>query len=332
MPRWHFWTLINKSISSAYRAIQITNNYNILKQYNNLEHRDRLSLNLMSCFLLLIVCFSRSALSAEAILPRNEIQPTWMNTMLLPTQVVPIRSEQSQALTNNSIPANLVAKNGKLPPYLLEEAKPTTDVTKQLWQERVSISKEPKFNKNKKELQQIIDQIASMEIKSTDQTPEPLISVDPIQKAEPNKTATETEISQEETSAKTEYKAAKGRITSQTLEIFKKLAQQPEKLHNPVELAEILFDSNYLDEAAMCYRQAFDRMNANQKQQPIERQWVLFQLGNCLQNSDKTASLQMYRQLIEEYPNSPWVEIAKAKSKLIDWYMQDKPYSLIGQQ
>jgi uncharacterized protein with HEPN domain len=39
----------------------------------------------------------------------------------------------------------------------------------------------------------------------------------------------------------------------------------------------------------------------------------------------------MYRQLIAEYPGSPWVDLAKAREKLIDWYLKDKPRTLIAE-
>jgi tetratricopeptide (TPR) repeat protein len=315
--------------------MKITNNNNILEQYDKLEHKGRLTLSLMGCFLLLTVCVLSSAAYADAILPQDTTTQSWLDKLLLPIYASDIHPDQSQALTNNSIAVNLVEKTGKLPPYFLEETNPTTDATIQLWQERISISKEPKFNKNKKELQWIIDQISSMSLDSSDQETEPMTGVDPTHGTDPNESSTETENTQKQKegpSTKIEYKMPKGYITEQTLQIFKKLAQQPEKLHNPLDLAEILFSRNYLKEAAMCYRQALDRMNANKNQSPADKAWLLFQLGNCLQDSDKTTALQMYRQLIEEYPDSVWTDMAQVKSKLIDWYMQDKPHSLIGKQ
>jgi len=303
--------------------MKITSNNNILEQCDNLEHKERLSLCGMSCFLLVMACVLNSAAYADSILMQETTTQSWIDKLLLPIYANDVHFEQQQTLSNNSVSANLAAKTGKLPPYLLEEANPATDAAIQLWQERVSITKEPKFNKNKKDLQRIIDQISSISLDSSKQETEPEIAVDPAAETKPNEIPTETDNTQEQ---------KKGHITEKTLQLFKQLAQQPEKLHNPQELAEILFNRNYLNEAAMCYRQALDRMNANQNHKPTEKAWVLFQLGNCLQNTEKTTALQMYRQLIEEFPNSTWTEMAKVKSQLIDWYMQDKPHSLIGKQ
>jgi tetratricopeptide (TPR) repeat protein len=312
-----------------------TNNNNILEQCDNLELKGRLTLSLTGCFLLLSVCALNSAVYADAILPQDTNTQIWIDKFLLPIYTSDIHPEQPQALANNSIAANLTANTGKLPPYLLEEANPTTDAAVQLWQERISISKEPKFNKNKRELQRIIDQISSISIDSSDQETESATTVDPFGADEPNDFSTDTDDMQEQKErqpAKVKYKMPKGHITKKTLEIFTKLSQHPEKLRNPLELAEILFKRNYLEQAAMCYRQALDRMNANQNQQPVDKAWVLFQLGNCLKNTEKSTALQMYGQLIEEYPDSPWTDMAKVKRQLIEWYMQNKPHSLIGKQ
>jgi TolA-binding protein len=94
-------------------------------------------------------------------------------------------------------------------------------------------------------------------------------------------------------------------------------------------LAEILFNSNHLKEAAKCYQQALDRITANETDRFADKEWLLFQIGNCLRNTDRQAAMQIYSQLIAEYPDSPWVDLANAKSKLIDWYLKDKPDALI---
>jgi hypothetical protein len=43
-------------------------------------------------------------------------------------------------------------------------------------------------------------------------------------------------------------------------------------------------------------------------------------------------AIKMYRQLIIEHPNSPWKELAEARSKLLDWYQKDEPHKLIAEQ
>jgi hypothetical protein len=40
-------------------------------------------------------------------------------------------------------------------------------------------------------------------------------------------------------------------------------------------------------------------------------------------------AMRTYRQLIAEYPDSPWADLAKAQDKLVDWFHKDKPAALI---
>ena len=61
------------------------------------------------------------------------------------------------------------------------------------------------------------------------------------------------------------------------------------------------------------------------------RAWILFQIGNCLKDDDLAKAQEMYRQLITECPGSPWAEPAKAREKLIDWYLKEKPRTLIAE-
>ncbi len=62
-----------------------------------------------------------------------------------------------------------------------------------------------------------------------------------------------------------------------------------------------------------------------------DRAWILFQIGNCLRKDDLPAAAKMYQQLLTEYPNSPWVDLAKAQSNLIAWYLKDEPVKLIAE-
>ena len=51
-----------------------------------------------------------------------------------------------------------------------------------------------------------------------------------------------------------------------------------------------------------------------------------------LRDIDPPTAVEMYEQLIAEYPNSPWADLAKARTKLIDWYLKDKPDTLINER
>ncbi len=332
--------------------MEITIKNEILEQSDNPGRKSSLTLlvplSFRLCFLFLIVCIliplARAETLSEDIDPISLLEfpltPSSQNVNISNTQEysnVPSRtitklSDQYQTQTNSNIAENFAATVDKKTSHLLIAKSPTTDISRQLWQARISASKNRKPNQSKNELRQIIRQIDSIEFKPQDQTPEPLIVVEPIQKAELNEISSDTEISQEQEPSKIERELPDGQITDQTLQTFKNLSQRPDQLRNPFELAEILFNSHCLTEAAKCYQESLNRMTTNEADQLANKAWVLFQIGNCLRNIDPQIAMQMYGQLIAEYPNSLWTDLARAKTKLIDWYLKDKPNTLINKR
>ena len=233
----------------------------------------------------------------------------------------------------------------KKQPHLLIAKSPTTELGHKLWQARISSPKDRDPSKSKNELYQIIEKIRSVKFEPQDKSAEPLIVVEPAPKTEPDESSSDSNVPQEPKLKKTEAElkspfnskrqdekqSLARQITSQTLEIFEQLSQQPQQLKNPLELAEILFRNGSLKEAAKCYQEAFNHMTANEDVRHKEKAWILFQIGNCLRNTDQPAAIEMYRQLIAEYSDSPWADLAKARSRLINWYQQDKPRELVAE-
>lgn len=308
----------------------------LLEQSDNPKRKSSLTLSFRLCLSFLVVCILIPLGCAETLsedidsnIPKhsNAPFPIWKTPMQIATL-----SDQSQTRTNSTVAASFAANVDKKPSHLLIAKSPTTDLSRQLWQARISPSKDGKPHQSKTELRQIIRQISSIEFKPQDQSSESLIVVEPTQKAEPNEISSDTEIPQEPEPNKIERKLPNGRVSDQTLQVFRSLSQHPDQLHNPFELAEILFNSNCLKEAAQCYQQALNRMTTNETDRFANKAWILFQMGNCLRNTDRPAAMQMYKQLIAEYPNSPWADLAKAESKLIDWYLKDKPNTLINER
>ena len=241
---------------------------------------------------------------------------------------VPKMLDKSQTHNNKEFALNFAENVGKKPVNLLIARSPTSQICRQLWEARITSPKDEMPGKAKNELQQIIKQIKSVQFKPKDQTCEPLIIVEPIKKNETNKILFDKEMPREQKIGIIEPKLPYEKVTDQALQIFKNISQHPEQLSNPLELAEILFSSDCLTEAAKCYQLALNCM-VDETDQFQNKAWIIFQIGNCLQNTDPSEALKMYKQLITRYPNSPWTDLAEAKSKLIDWYLKDKPDKLI---
>jgi len=96
-------------------------------------------------------------------------------------------------------------------------------------------------------------------------------------------------------------------------------------------VGEILFVSGNVKEASIFYSEALNRKDPNDAGSSWDRAWILFQIGNCLRNDDLPEAAKMYRQLLTEYPNSPWADMAQAQSMLIDWYQKEEPVKLIAE-
>jgi len=135
--------------------------------------------------------------------------------------------------------------------HLLLAKSTKSDLSRQLWKDRISPAKNIKPLQSSNELRQIINQINSIELKMKGKTPEPLISVEPTQKTEHNEILANTDSTQVHKTNKTEHKLPYKQISDHTLQLFRDISQHPDKLDNPFELAEILFDSNCLAEARL---------------------------------------------------------------------------------
>ncbi|MHC4758838.1 MAG: tetratricopeptide repeat protein, partial [Planctomycetota bacterium] len=118
-------------------------------------------------------------------------------------------------------------------------------------------------------------------------------------------------------------------IADQTLKALEGLAEQPQELDNPFELAELLFLSNYPDKAAVFYEEALTRTSMDSSISAQRKAWILFQLGNCLRKNDPVKAKQMYTQLINEFPESSWTGPAKSQVELIDWFQKDQPEKIV---
>ena len=201
----------------------------------------------------------------------------------------------------------------------------------QLWQAWISIANDEKDGKSKNELKQIIEQIRSVEFKPQKQNSKAVVGAELVPAVEPNEILADTAVRKELEKKETEPELPYGLITDQTLQMLRNLSQRPDKLDNPFELGEVLFLSGNPREAVVFYRQALNRISPDDVTLARDRAWILFQIGNCLWGDDPPEAAKMYGQLITEYPNSPWIDLAKAQRELIGWHQKDEPHKLVAE-
>jgi len=103
----------------------------------------------------------------------------------------------------------------------------------------------------------------------------------------------------------------------------------PNAVTHPLRMAEILRAGGHLSQAAPFYQQALARLDPQDQKTAGQRQWILLQLGRCWREDQPTLARQMFSQLIMEYPDSPWLDLAKAWQGLADWVLTDQPWRLV---
>ncbi len=210
------------------------------------------------------------------------------------------------------------------------QADPNNHLQRQLWQAAISIAKVEQDNVSKNELKRIIEQIRSIEFKPRKQPPKPVIIVEPPT-MQPNGTAPDTAVPKKPEKKETKPKLPYEPITNQTLQMLRNLSQHPDEVDKPFELAEVLFLNGSLKEATVFYREALNRRSLDDTDSAQDRAWILFQIGSCLRNDDLPTALNIYRQLVMEYPDSLWTDLAKTQCQLIAWYLEDEPRKLIAE-
>ena len=230
-------------------------------------------------------------------------------------------------------PLNFAAKIDKKLPNgsFIIVPRPGSHLTRQLWKDRITITESESDNKGKEQLKQIIRKIRSVKFQPQQQTPEPAVLSKPARKTEPNQPESTPEPAEKPGQKKFEPKPPYEPIATETLQILTKLSQQPDQLENPLALAEVLFLSGHLKDAAIFYQLALNQISPEQTNKTQSRPWILFQIANCLRNTDRPAAMKTYRQLITEHPDSTWTELAKAQDKITGWYIKEKPMTLIAE-
>ncbi|MHC4387103.1 MAG: tetratricopeptide repeat protein [Planctomycetota bacterium] len=203
----------------------------------------------------------------------------------------------------------------------------------QLWQARISTPASEDDKEDKDELQKLILRVYSIEFKRTGRSLETMTVIESVSTAGPNETSTgpEAEAPEELEEKATALKPAYGTVSDQTLQMLRELLRHPDRLDNPFELAEVLFLSGHVKEAALAYKEALNRRSPNQPDLTNDRAWILLQIGNCLRYDNMPAAAQSYKKLITEYPDSPWCDLAKAQYKLIEWHLEDEPQTLTAE-
>ncbi len=200
------------------------------------------------------------------------------------------------------------------------------DITQRLWRSRMSVPAQTDDGQTRVALNEVLSRIRSVKFEPKEHgapaftVPEPVVSQPVIVS---NRTTVEPQVVQRPTT--TSPGPSDGTLSSETVDALKRVLADPNQASEPLALAELLFLTGRRNEAAVLYQKALDSTTGDQASAREDRAWILLQLGNCLRETNPARARDMYTKLVAEYPDSPWVELAKAHSQLISWYEQVQP-------
>jgi hypothetical protein len=207
-----------------------------------------------------------------------------------------------------------------------------SSLTEKLWRSRIVAPDPNEDAETRLALARLIKQIRSVQFEPDEQHSAFSMPTEPEQ-PKPSDTVDNTiDDAWEDTTKPTSAPppASETRLPAETEKALRHLIQNPDRVEDPFELAELLFLSGQRTEAAVFYQKALDLMDMEAATTHEDRAWILFQLGNCLRETNITQAKDIYVKLIAEYPNSPWTELAKAHGRLITWYQKAKPTQLVN--
>jgi tetratricopeptide (TPR) repeat protein len=212
--------------------------------------------------------------------------------------------------------------------------EPEGQIVRELWSSRIAAPDPSEDAETRLDIKRLIRQLESVKFQDANPiptftppapnqpSPEPPLS--PIVREPATPIAT--------TSRTAEQPTAPEMSSPDTQRVLETLRRSPERVPDPLEMAELLFLSGRPTEAVPFYDRAFQLTDPEDPSAAKDRAWILFQLGNCLKQTDIARAQNAYMKLISAYPNSPWTELAKAQGRLLTWYQNERPHDLMARE
>lgn len=213
---------------------------------------------------------------------------------------------------------------------------PNSPQQRQLWSAEISAAETGADETSKNELSRMIEMIRSVTFEPNKKVDEPADMFAKVRPAEPYEPPVDTAAGAKEEKGQKPM-APKPRlpfepVSEQTLQVLRALSKNPANVDDPFELGETLFLSGNMQEAAVFYIEALNRIEPNDVDPAGNRAWILFQAGNSLRNSDMQTAMKMYTLLLTEYPDSIWAQVGRAQVQFLDWYLKSEPQKLIAEK
>jgi len=242
-------------------------------------------------------------------------------------------------LENNLEPSPVKDAQEPMPSEDYVESAPVDDVREpvvkqRVWEGRITAPTADSYEQMKLELQKVIYQVRAIELEERRAKIISDAELMAMGAAEPNGLPDANEAL---VAGKKEVEQVRPPYTPVSESTLKALEDMAAKagtegagLANALELAEILYRSGRLEQAAKVYRLAYNAAAADDNVAVENKAWMLLQVGNCLRDIDASGAAEAYKQVVTEYANSMWKDMAKTQLALLNWYASDKPEELVA--
>jgi TolA-binding protein len=203
-------------------------------------------------------------------------------------------------------------------------------LARNLWSSRITAPELTEDAQASQALKQLIRQVhsAAANEKSPVQLTAPKAEPKPAQPERAESTVTAADTAEPPAQPEPAAATASAALPPKTQKTLENLRQNPTRVRDPLETAELLFLSGRPTDAVPFYEEALRHTRAGDPASGSDRAWILFQLGNCLRETDIAKAQDAYVKLIAEYPNSPWTEMARAGGRFLTWYQSTRPDQL----
>jgi len=209
-------------------------------------------------------------------------------------------------------------------------------LTQQLWHTRILAPDTNEDNGNQRDLQELIQKVRSVRFANPDTEPTFTVPPEPAPETKQPYLNAGTNAVPEPTPdagfAPQQKVEALATLPPEIQKELKAVLQDPNLVQDPFEMAELLFLSGRATQATVFYQMALERIATDDAATSQDRAWILFQLGNCLRETNMGQARETYMKLVTQYPDSPWTELAKAHGRLISWYQTARPQQWIPPQ
>ncbi|MCD4823824.1 MAG: tetratricopeptide repeat protein [Phycisphaerae bacterium] len=109
-------------------------------------------------------------------------------------------------------------------------------------------------------------------------------------------------------------------------EVLKQLQTTlPEAVSDPMRLADTLLASGHRQEALVFYKYCYERT-----QDTRHRSWLLYQMAQCQMVHKPSEARKLLRQLISEYPDSRWSQLAAVHVSVLEWMEENRPQKFLA--